>query len=107
MKKERGFIYFLAKGTDCVKIGYTKARKGKTKEECVQIRMKNLQTACEKPLKILYILEGTMDTERYYLHKFFETCKINGEWFSYKDITRWIVHDKLEKQIQKELGLIK
>lgn len=94
-----GCVYFITTQSHTgIKIGFSKN---------VKNRLKQLQTANSEKLEVLYIIENaTMDTERFY-HKYFsEVYNIKGEWYDYKFVNEWIRRDKLEKKIQREMGLI-
>lgn len=104
---KQGYVYFISNG-DSVKIGFTSQRKGKTPEQSIDIRMKQLQVGNSNKLKLLYYLEGTMDVEKS-IQSFLKLYKKNGEWFDNSNgaITDYIKRKKLELRVLKEEGLIK
>lgn len=66
-------IYIVrAQGQDLYKIGFT----ARTPEE----RLKEVQTGCPYPLKIIHVFEGSQDDEKR-LHLEFHEFLIHGEWF--------------------------
>lgn len=68
-----GFVYFIAAETaGAVKIGFTRHHPSR--------RLKELQTGCPSPLKLLTFSEGTVDDELS-LHGSFADLKIHSEWF--------------------------
>lgn len=69
-------IYFVLSGCKkYIKIGCT---------DNLGLRMKQLQTANPLPLKVLFIMEGSYQTEAN-LHQIFDKLRIKGgEWFSLK-----------------------
>lgn len=91
-----GYIYFIS-NRNAIKIGFTKN---------IERRRKQLQTGNSKELQLLYYIQGDRSTE-YYFHRYFHDYKINGEWFDYDFVMQWIKRDKLEKEIQREMGIIK
>ena len=76
-------IYFIKNGDeDEVKIGYTGGES--------EIRLSQLQTGNPKKLKVLKIIEGTVEDETK-LKRRFAIYNIRGEWFRYSDeIKRYI-----------------
>lgn len=95
----KSYIYFIGnKSRTSIKIGYSKNP---------EKRLKQLQTANAELLEILYVVEGGRVTERYYHNYFSDVYNKTGEWFEYDFVYKWILRDKKEKQIQRELGLIK
>lgn len=98
-KNKLGCVYFITTSSHIgIKIGFSKN---------LQRRLKQLQTANAEKLEVLYVIEdATMDTERFY-HKYFsDVYNIRNEWYDYKFVSEWIRKDKLEKKIQREMGLI-
>lgn len=68
-----GFVYFIAAETvGAVKIGFSRNHP--------RARLKQLQTGCPAPLKLLAFIEGAPDDEAG-LHKRFTDLKIHSEWF--------------------------
>jgi DNA-binding XRE family transcriptional regulator len=65
-------IYFI-KHTDYVKIGYTTD---------IHKRLSQLQTSCPTKLKVLALIEGSLDDERVYQEKF-KHLSTSGEWFTH------------------------
>lgn len=89
-------IYFiLDKSTDLVKIGYSK--------NPVQ-RLKQLQTGNGQSLELLYSIVGDRNYEAF-LDKFFDACRVHGEWFNKRSVMNWIHKDRLERQVREEMEL--
>lgn len=66
-----GFVYFITDG-DAIKIGYSDAP---------ELRLRTLQCASHKPLRIIDTARGTPDDEKR-LHKQFGHLRLKGEWFA-------------------------
>jgi hypothetical protein len=65
-----GYVYFMRMG-DSVKIGFSTD---------VGKRLKAIQTACPMPAKVIKIIPGSDQTERYF-HHHFAAYRQSGEWF--------------------------
>jgi hypothetical protein len=100
--KKLGSVYMISNG-HAVKIGFT--TQGGSK------RLKQLQTASSDKLEVIYILENSTREVEQSLHRYFgkngQDYNIRNEWYDLKFVKDWIRKKKLEKQVQKELGLIK
>lgn len=76
VEKVPQIVYFaLAEGTDRVKIGRTNN---------IKRRLKDLQTGCPVPLKVIYELPGDNSLEKE-LHKRFSHLWIDYEWFQFAE----------------------
>lgn len=97
MKKDKlKDIYFIQSG-NLIKIGISNN---------INRRIKELQVSNGEQLKLIYTIKGTEATE-WYLHNMHQYYHVRGEWYDAVPILKFIERDKLEKQVQKELGLIK
>lgn len=65
-----GYVYFMRMGNS-VKIGFSTD---------VGKRLKAIQTACPLPAKVIKIIPGSDQTERYF-HHHFAAYRQSGEWF--------------------------
>ena len=74
-------IYFVASDSQFVKIGCT----GNVVE-----RIKSLQTASPKKLRLKAILPGGFETESE-LHTMFASARSHGEWFRQTRELRWFI----------------
>ena len=91
-----GRIFFISNGT-AIKIGFTR-------HEDATIRLRQLQTASSVKLFLLYVIEGSMQTETY-LHRYFgEEYRLHGEWYDFEMVYNWIKRDKLAKRALQEEG---
>ena len=91
-------IYAIrAKGTEFVKIGYSRGFAGG-----VERRLKLLQTGCPHELEVLAVCNGDVHTERH-IHNMLLKAGIHhrGEWFKscprLDDVVRWIRDRVFEK----------
>jgi hypothetical protein len=100
--KKLGTVYMISNG-HAVKIGFT--------TQGVSKRLKQLQTASSDKLEVIYILENSTREVEQSLHRYFgkngNDYNIRNEWYDLQFVKDWIRRDKLEKQAQRELGLIK
>lgn len=81
-----------------IKIGYTKNDPGK--------RLKQLQTGYPYKLELLYVINNAdKETESYYHRVFSSYLNINGEWYDYDFVNRWIQRRKLEQRVLREEGI--
>lgn len=68
-------IYFIeAVGLSRIKIGYSQLRNG------VQLRVESMKVGCPAPMRVLYVIEGSVVDERS-LHFEFKEWRVHGEWF--------------------------
>ena len=85
-------IYFIrAKGTNYVKIGYSKDDYG------VSQRLTALQTGNWHELELMFCFKGEFEEENF-LHKFYDKYRVRGEWF---DLTKVMKVKNFEKRIVK------
>lgn len=82
----KGFVYFIgAETVGAVKIGFSRRHP--------RGRLKELQTGCPIPLKILAYVEGGPEQELS-LHRRFSSLKIHSEWFRLEgallDMVSWL-----------------
>lgn len=87
-----GFVYFAYIGEASpvyIKIGFSKYDPNK--------RLKNLQTGCPFPIKLLGFVIGRMSQEEE-LHSVLKDYRIQGEWFDYSDYVERIVRDQLDSE---------
>jgi hypothetical protein len=85
-----GFVYFAYIGETApvyIKIGFSRYDPHK--------RLKNLQTGCPFPIKLLGFVIGRMVQEEE-LHDVLKDYRIQGEWFDYSDYVERIVRSQLE-----------
>jgi len=74
-------IYFIRSYNEYIKIGTSIN---------VDDRLKDLQTASPKNLKVQAVLEGSYTTESG-LHELFEKSRVRGEWFKYTEEIKWFI----------------
>ena len=74
-------IYFIVQDNRFVKIGYT---------DNLVDRMKSLQTASPKTLKVKALLDGGCKTEAE-LHRMFAQARARGEWFQQTREVKWFM----------------
>lgn len=74
-------IYFVSAGSQFIKIGTSFN---------LNERVKGLQTANPKRLKIKAVLEGGFKTESE-LHNMFAKAKTRGEWFKSTEELKWFI----------------
>jgi hypothetical protein len=92
------YVYFIGnKSKTGIKIGFSKHP---------MKRLKQLQTSNPDELEILYLLEGSKDTEQYFHRYFSDVYNIKNEWFDYDFVYKWIQRDRKEKEVLRELGYI-
>jgi predicted GIY-YIG superfamily endonuclease len=93
-----GYVYFISNSSNTgIKIGYSKNPNR---------RLGQLQTGNPEKLEIIYLLEGTKDTEKYFHRYFSNAYNIKNEWYDYKFVKNWIERDRIEKETLKDLGYI-
>jgi len=79
-----GFVYFIeAEKLGVVKIGFSDSHPDR--------RLRELQTGCPAPLKLLAYFEGTANEERQ-LHRTFSDLRSHGEWFRLDGDLRFLVN---------------
>lgn len=89
LRQRKGFVYFIAAGTEAIKIGYTK--NGDIN------RLESFQVGIHLKLRLLKKICGGMKKEKE-LHRMFSKFRIRGEWFKYcPEILDYI---KKEEQIE-------
>lgn len=97
---KNGKVYFIGCNRMGIKIGYTKNDPSK--------RLKQLQTGCPYKLELLYVINNAdKETESYYHRVFSSYLNINGEWYNYSFVNKWIKRRKLEQKVLREEGIIK
>jgi len=74
-------IYFIQSCNRYVKIGTSFS---------LEERVKGLQTASPKKLKVKAVLDGGFQTESE-LHKLFERAHVRGEWFKTTEEVKWYI----------------
>ncbi|MBB6424968.1 GIY-YIG nuclease family protein [Sphingopyxis sp. JAI128] len=87
-----GFVYFAYIGANqpvYLKIGFSKYDPRK--------RLKNLQTGCPFPIKMLGFVFGRMAQEAE-LHDVLSEYRVQGEWFDYSDYVERVVRDQLDSE---------
>lgn len=74
-------VYIVQAGdTNRIKIGYTTRSYRK--------RIKELQTGCPEPLKLLHVFPDADENVESKLHKVFSETRLHGEWFEMDSTTR-------------------
>lgn len=84
-----GFVYFAVIGypyISHVKVGFTAGDPEK--------RIKNLQTGCPYPIKLLGYIFGSVEREQE-LHSVFDQYRGLGEWFEYSEYVASVIEDQL------------
>lgn len=88
----QGFVYFAYIGADApvyVKVGFSKYDPRK--------RLKNLQTGCPFPIKLLGFVIGHKVQEEE-LHDVLRGYRVQGEWFDYSDYVESVIHRQLHAE---------
>lgn|SRR5574343_839653 len=86
-------IYFIqANGNGPIKIGYT--------DNDIKERLLALQTSSPYKLKVLAVMQGSMDAEQM-LHELFSKYRLEGEWFSPNEVLIDFIKTNASNEIQK------
>lgn len=94
---KQGSVYFLEDNKNkVIKIGFSTN---------VPRRIKQLMTG-NGNLKLIYQIDNCDMAYEKVLHNYFKEYRINGEFYSNLEVLRWIKHDKLQRKVLKEEGLI-
>lgn len=86
-------IYIIqAEGTPRVKIGWAKNPEQRRRE---------LQTGSPYPLKLLHTIETDEKELEAELHRQYQTCRVQGEWFELPEIALEAIQEATEGDITK------
>lgn len=91
-------IYIIrAAGTDLFKVGYTSRHP--------EARLKELQTGCPHPIKVVHIMEGSLEEEGR-LHEILGAYRVSGEWFklNYERLFSVVVNEAFSEERIKPFG---
>lgn len=80
-----GIIYIISNGSKYYKLGFSKN---------VKQRIKSLQTANGRTVKLVKMFEGSLESEKK-LHKLLKKFNINGEWYK-KDILEIVTQELID-----------
>lgn len=86
-------IYFIKNAESNIKIG---------RAQNTDRRLKQLQTANDKNLKIIYCIENCENHFESHIHEICSVYKISGEWFK-KDVIDFLLNIPWYKKHMKQL----